>query len=174
MVESTTPQAIELQAGILLKRAMAMAAPPANRAERLADATSWFAAIAKGNQTKVFNFDSAEGALMAVSTDRAYYSNALVALAAIPTGAVQRHFEQLAISERIDPAIRELAARELAAHIQRHGLLLQSSQVAELESAWRSAQSPELATALAAAVGALKPNAKRVGDRFQRATIPNP
>ena len=174
MVESTTPQAVELQAGTLLKRAMATAAPPANRAERIADATSWFAAIAKGNQTKVFNFDSAEGPLMAASTDRAYAANALVALAAIPTGAVQRHFEQLAISERLDPAIRELAAHELAAHIQRHGLLLHSNQVAQLESAWRSAQSPELATALAAAVGALKPNAKRVGDRFQRATVPSP
>jgi HEAT repeat protein len=174
MVESTTPQAVELQAGAFLKRAMAMAAPPANRAERIADATSWFAAIAKGNQTKVLNFDNAESALMAISTDRSYYANALVALAALPTGTVQRHFEQLAISERLDPAIRELAARELTAHIQRHGLLLHSSQVAELESAWRSAQSPELATALAATVGALKPNAKRVGDRFQRAIVPSP
>jgi hypothetical protein len=111
---------------------------------------------------------------MAISTDRSFYANAIAALAAIPTGKVQQHLEQLAVGERLDPAIRELAARELTAHIQRHGLLLHSSQVAELESSWRSAQSPELSTALAAAIGSLKPNAKRVGDRLQRATAPNP
>jgi HEAT repeat protein len=174
MVESTTPQSIQVQAGDFLKHAMAMAAPPANRAERIADAASWFAAISKANQTKVFNLDSAESALMAISTDRSFYANAIAALAAIPTGTVQRHLEQLAIGERLDPAIREFAARELTAHIQRHGLLLHSSQVAELESSWRTAQSPELSTALAAAVGSLKPNAKRVGDRLQRATAPSP
>lgn len=172
MVEPSTTQSVQLQAGDFLKRAMAMAAPSANRAERVADAAYWFAEISKGNQTRVFNLDSAESALMAISTDRPFYANAIAALASIPTGTVQRHFEQLAVSERLDPAIRELAARELAAHIQRHGLLLHGSQVAQLESSWRSAQSPELATALAAAVGSLKPNAKRVGDRLQRATSP--
>ena len=98
----------------------------------------------------------------------------LTALAAIPSGAVQQHFEQLAVGERLDPAIREAAAHHLAAHIQQHGLLLHGSQVAELETAIQSAQSPELATALAAAVGSLKPNAKRVSTRFQRAASPTP
>jgi hypothetical protein len=46
--------------------------------------------------------------------------------------------------------------------------------VAELEAAWHSAQSPEIVTALAAAVGSLKPNAKRVSDRFQRIALPGP
>jgi HEAT repeat protein len=174
MIEAATPQNVELQSGDFIKRALALAAPPANRAERVADATSWFAAIASGNRTKVFNLDGAEAALMAVSTDRSAYANALTALAAIPSGAVQRHFEQLAVGERLDPAIREAAARHLAAHIQRHGLLLHGSQVAELELALRSAQSPELATALAAAVGSLKPNAKRVSTRFQRAATITP
>jgi HEAT repeat protein len=174
MVESTTPQAMQAQSGDFLKHALAMAAPPANRAERIADAAAWFAAIARANETKVFNLDNAESALMAISSDRQYFGSAIEALAAIPSGAVQRHLEQLAIGERLDPAIRELAARALAAHIQRHGLLLHTSQVAELESTWHTAQTPELSTALAAAVGSLKPNAKRVGDRLQRATTPNP
>jgi hypothetical protein len=174
MVESTTPQSIQAQSGDFVKHALAMAAPPANRAERVADAAAWFAAIARAHETRVFNLDGVEPALMAISTDRSVYANAIAALSAIPTGTVQRHLEQLAVGERLDPAIRELAARELAAHIQRHGLLLYTSQVAGLESAWRTAQSPELATALAAAVGSLKPNAKRIGDRLQRATAPNP
>jgi HEAT repeat protein len=172
LVESATPQNVEVQVGGFLKRALALAAPPVNRAERIVDATSWLASIANGNRTKVFNLDGAESALMVISTDRSVYANALAALAAIPTGTVQRHFEQLAVSERLDPAIREAAARYLAAHIQRHGLLLSAAQVAELESAWRSAQSPEMGTALSAVVGSLKPNAKRVGSRFQRVPAP--
>lgn len=171
IVESATPQNVEVQAGEFLKRAMALAAPPANRAERVVEATSWLASIANGNRTNLFNLEGAESALMLLSTDRSVYANAMEALAAIPTGAVQRHFEQLAIGERLDPAIREAAARHLVAHIQRHGLLLSAAQVAELEAAWRSAQSPELATALAAAVGSLKPNARRVSSRFQRAAV---
>lgn len=174
MVESATPQNVEVQAGGFLKRALAQAAPPSNRAERVVDATTWFAAIANGNQTKVFNLDAAEPALMAISTDRSVFANALAALAAIPTTAVQRHFQQLAISERLDPAIREAAARQLGAHIQRHGLLLTASQAGELEPAWRAAQSPELATDLAAVIGSLKPNAKRVSSRFQKVAVPNP
>jgi hypothetical protein len=130
------------------------------------------ASIANGNRTKVFNLDGVESALMLISTDRSVYANALAALAAIPTRTVQQHFEQLAVSERLDPAIREAAARYLAAHIQHHGLLLTAAQVAELESAWRSAQSPEMGTALAAVVGSLKPNAKRVSSRFQRVPAP--
>jgi HEAT repeat protein len=172
--DSMTSQNVELQVGGFLKRALALAAPPANRAEQLIDATSWLAFIANGNRTKVFNLDFAEPALMVVSTDRTVFANALAALAAIPTATVQRHFEQLAVSERLDAAIREAAARQLAAHIQRHGLLLSAAQVAELEAAWRSAQTPELATSLAAVVGSLKPNARRVGSRFQKVPVPAP
>jgi hypothetical protein len=172
MVESATPQNIEVQVGGFLKQAMAQATPPVNRAERVADATSWLATIANGNRTRIFNLDIAAAALMAVSTDKAVYTNALAALAAIPTGAVQQHFEQLAVGERLDPAIRETAARYLTAHIQRHGLLLTVAEVAELEDAVHRAPNPELATALAAAVGSLKPNAKRVSTRFQQVTIP--
>jgi HEAT repeat protein len=174
MVEASTSQGVESQAGEYLKHAMAQAAPPANRAERVAEATSWFAEIARGNQTRLFNLDGAESGLMAVSTDRANYANALTALAAIPTTAVQQHFEQLAVGERLDPAIRTAAAQDLAMHIQQHGLLLTEPQVAQVESAWRSAQSPELATALAATIGSLNPNPKRTSDRLQRATIPAP
>jgi HEAT repeat protein len=167
MVESATPQNIEVQVGDYLKRAMALAAPPVNRVERVADATAWLASIAKANQTKIFSLDSAESALMLVSTDRALFENALAALSAIPTGTVQHHFAQLAVGERLDPAIREAAARCLVAHIEHHGLLLSSTDVSQLEIAWRAASSPQLQTALAAVVGSLKPNAKRVSSRFR-------
>jgi HEAT repeat protein len=172
MVESATPQNIEVQVGGYLKQALALAAPPANRVERVTEATSWLASIARENRTRVFNLDIAESALMLVSTDRANYANALAALSAIPTANVQQHFEQLAIGQRLDPAIREMAARYLVAHIEHHGLLLTAAQVKQLETAWRAAPSPEMESALAAVVGALKPNARRVSSRFQELTSP--
>jgi hypothetical protein len=109
---------------------------------------------------------------MALSNDKATYANAMTALAAIPRGEVQKHFAQLAFTDRFDAAIRIDAARHLAEHIQRYGLLLSRSEVAQLEGALHDASSPELATALAAAVGTLQPNAKRVATRLQ--AIPAP
>jgi hypothetical protein len=173
MVESATPQNVEVQVGGYLKQAMALAAPPANRVERVADATTWLASIAKENRTKIFNLDIAEAGLMLVSTDRTNFANALAALSAIPSANVQQHFEQLAIGQRLDPPIREAAARYLVTHIEHHGLLLTAAQVSQLEAAWRAAPTPELETALAAVVGSLKPNARRVSSRFEQLAPPS-
>jgi DNA-directed RNA polymerase specialized sigma24 family protein len=155
-----------------LKRALALAATPANREQRIAEATAWLAQIARSNRTDIFPLDLAENPLMSLSTDRLTSGNALAALAAIPRGDVQRHFAQLASTDRFDSAIRLDAAHQLAAHIQRFGLLLSRSEVAQLEAAWHDASSPELATALSVAVGTLKPNAKRVADRLGHIALP--
>jgi hypothetical protein len=109
---------------------------------------------------------------MSLSTQQQTSANALAALAAIPRGAVQKHFAQVASVDRFDSAIRVNAAHELAAHIQRFGLLLSGSEVARLEAAWHDANNPELATALSIAVGTLKPNAKRVANRLEQITVP--
>jgi HEAT repeat protein len=170
--ESSTAARVESQVGPFLKRALALAATPANREQRIAEATAWLAQIARSNRTDIFPLDLAENPLMSLSTDRLTSGNALAALAAIPRGDVQRHFAQLASTDRFDSAIRLDAAHQLAAHIQRFGLLLSRSEVAQLEAAWHDASSPELATALSVAVGTLKPNAKRVADRLGHIALP--
>jgi HEAT repeat protein len=170
--ESSTEAAVESQVGPFVKRALALAETPANREARIAEATAWLAEIARSNRTDIFPLDVAENPLMALSTDHATYANAMAALAAIPRGEVQRHFAQVASNDRNDAAIRIDAAHQLAAHIQRHGLLLPRPEVAQLEAAWHDAATPELATSLAAVVGTLKPNARRVATRLQ--AIPAP
>jgi hypothetical protein len=170
--ESSTEARVESQVGPFLKRALALAETPANREQKIAEATAWLAQIARSNRTDIFPLDLAENPLMGLSTDRATSVNAMAALAAIPRGDVQRHFAQLASTDRFDPTIRLDAAHELIAHIQRFGLLLSRSEVAQLESAWHDASSPELATALSAAVGMLKPNPKRVASRLQSIAVP--
>ncbi|HEV7999802.1 MAG TPA: HEAT repeat domain-containing protein [Planctomycetaceae bacterium] len=172
LAESSTVARVDSQVGPFLKRALALAATPASREQRIAEATAWLAQIARSNRTDIFPLESAENALMSLSTERQTSANALTALAAIPRGAVQRHFAQLASTDRFDSAIRLDAAHQLAAHIQRYGLLLSRSEVAQLEAAWHDANSPELATALSVAVGTLKPNAKRVADRLERIAVP--
>jgi hypothetical protein len=172
LAESSTEARVESQVGPFLKRALALAETPANREQRIADATAWLAQIARSNRTDIFPLDLAESPLMALSTDRPTSANAMAALAAIPRGEVQRHFAQLASTDRFEPAIRLGAAHELTAHIQRFGLLLSRSDVAQLEAAWHDASSPELATALSAAVGMLKPDPKRVAIRLQNIAVP--
>jgi len=167
LAESSTEASVESQVGPFLKRALALAETPATREQRIADATGWLAQIARSNRTDIFPLDLAENALMALSTDRPTSANALAALVAIPRGEVQKHFAQLASTDRFDTAIRIDAAHQLATHIQRFGLLLSRGEVAQIEAAWHDASSPELATALSAAVGTLKPNARRVATRLQ-------
>jgi HEAT repeat protein len=172
LAESSTEARVESQVGPFLKRALALAETPANREQRIADATAWLAQIARSNRTDIFPLDLAESPLMALSTDRPTSANAMAALAAIPRGEVQRHFAQLASTDRFEPAIRLGAAHELTAHIQHFGLLLSRSDVAQLEAAWHDASSPELATALSATVGMLKPDPKRVAIRLQNIAVP--
>ena len=172
LVESVTAANIESQVGPFLKRALALAQTPANREQRIAEATHWLAQIARSNRTDIFPLDSAENALVAISADRAVSSDALAALSGIARGEVQQRFAQMASSERIDPPMRVDAAHQLAAHIQRHGLLLSRGEVGQLEAAWHDASNPELATALSAAVGTLKPNAKRTATRLQHIAVP--
>jgi HEAT repeat protein len=172
LAESSTSARLESQVGPFLKRALALAATPASREQRIAEATAWLAQIARTNRTDIFPLDPAENALMSLSTERQTSANALTALAAIPRGDVQRHFSQLASTDRFDAAIRIDAAHQLASHIQRFGLLLSRSEVAQLEAAWHDANSPELATALSVAVGMLKPNAKRVANRLEHIAVP--
>ena len=69
MVESTTSQGVESQAGKSSKRD-GPGGPARQSSGRVAEAASWFAEIARGNQTRLFNLDEAESALMAISTDR--------------------------------------------------------------------------------------------------------
>jgi HEAT repeat protein len=172
LAESSTEARVESQVGPFLKRALALAETPASREQRIANATAWLAQIARSNRTDVFPLDLAENPLMALSTEGPTSANAMAALAAIPRGEVQKHFAQLASADRFDLAIRLDAAHQLAAHIQRFGLLLSRSEVAQLESALHDATNPELATALSAAIGTLKPNSRRVADRLHKIAVP--
>ena len=142
------------------------------RTEYHARAVYWLAHIASGRRTEIFDIAPAENALQGVLTDDTVAQNAITALAAIPTATVQQQFEELAVNSQTSPELRITAALQLAFHIQRFGLLLEDRQVNEVRSSWEQADNPELATALAAVLGSLKPNASLVNGRLQQFPAP--
>ena len=52
--ESSTEAHVESQVGPFLKRALALAETPANREQKIAEATAWLAEIARSNRTDIF------------------------------------------------------------------------------------------------------------------------
>lgn len=136
------------------------------RGARLKTAVYWFAHIAAGKRTGIFNIAPAETALIGALNDPDLAENALQALGAISTKPVQDQFAELAVAENADPRLREAAALQLAFHIQRFGPLLDEKAVLAIYTGWKSAGDADLSTALASVLGSLKPNAKRVGQRL--------
>jgi hypothetical protein len=150
---------------------------PLTEQERAAQAGAsayWLAHIASTRQTSIFDIAPAEMALDRSIANPDLATNAVGALAAIPTKTAQQRLEGVAVSPTQDAALRELAAVQLAFHIQRHGLLLTGDQVREVEAAIPAAGDPQLASALTSVMGSLKPNAKAVGDQLQQFPIPSP
>lgn len=152
-----------------------LSTPPVSekqRAERAAAAGFWFAHIAGGRRTDVFNIDSAEDALFDAVNDPGVSENALIGLGGIATPSSQERLQEIATSEARAASLRETAALQLAFHIQRHGVLLSEDRVGELQVAWQTAPAGPLKTALASAVGSLKPGSRRVTELLQSLPAP--
>jgi hypothetical protein len=150
---------------------------PMSEAERAAQASAgayWLARIAGARRTNIFDIASAEQALGRSIQNPDLAANALQALAAIPTQTAQQRLESVAISNAYEIELRELAAIQLAFHIHRHGLLLTSDQVREVQAAIPMAGDPLLASALTSVMGSLKPSPAAVGTQMQQFPIQRP
>jgi CheY-like chemotaxis protein len=165
--ESETTNDFDFQLRREMKSLRTPALTPEQRARQRATGTYWFARIADSRRTDLFNIAAAEDALFHAVNDPDLVGNALFALAAIPAASVQSRFEEVVLGEHFEPSVRRDAALQLAYHIQRHGLLLRAEAIAALKSARQSTSDPELATALAAVIGSMKPDAKLSGQRLQ-------
>lgn len=141
----------------------------AERIDRSTQAAVWLARIADGQRANLYNLRPAETSLIRATGQTRTAANALVALSAIPTAAAQRQLYDVTTSSVRSDTIRTAAANQLAPHIRKFGLTLSSGEVLDLERKWRAAGDRKLATALAAVVGSLRPNARRVADRLQQA-----
>lgn len=150
---------------------------PLGEQERAAQASAaayWLAQIASARRTDVFDISPAESALSGAIEKPNLAANAVQALGAIPSKTSQRRLQSVGVSDVYETSLRELAAIQLAFHIQRHALLLTSEQVREVESAIPAAGDPELASALASVTGSLDHSPAAVGKKLQEFPLDNP
>lgn len=135
-------------------------------------AAYWLTTIGSGMLSKIFDISKAEKELSAAVEDPDVAVNALGALTGIGTVTSQRRIMDVALNPQADDALRELAANQLAYHIQRYGLLLTRDSVIDVHEGWKNTDRPGVKTALASVIGSLKPNATIVGERLQRFVVP--
>lgn len=172
LVESTTASNAQVQLRPFIET---LTTPPVSgelRAAQASAAAFWLAQIAGSQRNRIFPLANAEKALIGAAEDPVLADNVIRALGAIGSRSSQQELQQIAVNEQSDVKFRELAAAQLAQHIQRYGLMLSLEQVSALEQKWRSATDPAVSTALASVVGSLKPNAQRVSDRLRQ--FPSP
>jgi len=136
-------------------------------------AGDWLAHIAGGKRTDVFDIAPAEPALISAVGREESMANAIFALGGIPSAKVQEVYQQITLNGGVPLEHRDAAARQLAFHIQKFGLLLSRKQVAEIKRFWIAAAEPELATAVASVIGTLKPNSAQVGTRLREFPKPS-
>lgn len=173
-VESVTAENLEMQLRPFLDSLKSPALSAEQRNEQKAAAAYWLAHIGTGRRTGIFDLAPAEQALIESAYDPTLAPNILLALGAIPSKSAQQQLQIVAINPQTPAPIRETAAFQLAFHVQRNGLLLDDSQAADLKTSWQAATDPAVATALASAVGSLKPNAARVAERLRQSPPPAP
>jgi HEAT repeat protein len=149
--------------------------PPISEDEhsrQAAIAVEWLARIAASHRTNVFDLRPAESALAGAIADPKLAPRAMYALSAIGSKTSQTSLLEVVVSPNQPLELRLAAGAQLAAHIQRHGLLLSDEQLVQLKNAWKKADDPELKTALATVIGTLQPDVKRVGDRLKSSADP--
>jgi hypothetical protein len=147
-----------------LRPLLAQVSPPrltdAQRVEQRKAAAMWLEHIAAGQRTQLFDLTPAEAALADNVNDPDVGRSCIIALGAIPTSSAQVRLLDTAVGDNIAPPLRISAARQLAFHIQRFGLLVSNDDLARLRDEAASVTDPAESTALTGVLGSLKPDAK--------------
>lgn len=144
----------------------------AQRAARMSAAAFWFAHIAGGARTSIYNIAPAEAALFNATADPELAADAVIALGAVAAASSQQRLMEIAVTDAREADLREIAALQLAFHIQKYGVLLSKQGVLNVRTAWQNAADPAIQTALATVVGSFGPTPTRVTELLQ--SLPDP
>ncbi len=174
LVAFTTEGQDSFKRGIeqFLARIEVPAAAVEDRGERIRAAGFWFAHIASGRRTEIFDISSAEDALFESVGAVEVGANGIIGLGAIATPGAQERLQEIATTPTRAPKLREAAALQLALHIQKHGVLISKDKVVAVKSATEAAQEPDVRKALTAVMGSFKPAPQRVTELLN--SIPDP
>ena len=166
--ESSTANDFLDQVVPYLKSVTATPLSPQERSQQKATAAYWLATIGSGNLGRIFDLSQAERDLGTAVEDPDVATNALIALAGIGTKSAQKRLADLALNSQVEDTVRQAAANQLAYHIQHYGLMLTKDEVVDVHSGWKSAESPQVKSALASVIGSLRPNATLIGERLRQ------
>lgn len=146
-------------------------APPltaAQRHEQRLIATYWLATIATSKNARLFDITAAEAEMLPLIDDEQLAPNLIVALGTIPNQNVQSRLADFTLNPRLSIETRTHAAEQLAAHIQRFGLLLSKSEIQLVNAAHDADESSVIQSALAPVLGTFQPNPGLTAERLQR------
>ncbi|SFI57500.1 HEAT repeat domain-containing protein [Planctomicrobium piriforme] len=130
---------------------------PDQRLNQMREASAWLRRIAVRNIANVFDLEPAEPALTNAIFNPDVAEDALITLGAIGRPNVQNELFNVANSTTISSPLRQLAAYQLAFHIQRFGLLLMPKVAETIPGIWQNETDPQVRIALASVIGTLKP-----------------
>ncbi len=136
--------------------------PPAithqQRKQQMIAAAAWLRRTAVRDVPNVFDLVPAENALVKSIYDPEIGADAIVALGAIGRVNVQNELLNVAVSATTPVELRQLAASQLAFHIQRYGLLLTPMVTKTIPGALKRETDPQVRLALASVIGSLQPS----------------
>ena len=160
----------------ILARQLGGRSVPMPEAERTSNAREAAALLATLASRAVSPFEAdlsaAEPALALALNSAETSRSATVALGEIPVVAAQQGLADVVLDPSKPAPLRLSAATQLARSIQRFGPLVAADQEAKLVAAHDGESDPVLRTALATALGALRPHAAAAGRRLQGDRVP--
>lgn len=165
--EASTPGELQIQLTPFLAELTPPPLTAEQRDERVKAAAYWLRHIAEGRREKIFDLGPAEEALTASITKPEIGGDVLVALASIGRPSAQRELAEVARTNANPAELRALAARNLAYHIQKHGLTLSNDEVRALYDIYEGEQDATVRSALAAVIGSFKPDVKTIEARIR-------
>ncbi|MFM9959629.1 MAG: HEAT repeat domain-containing protein [Planctomycetaceae bacterium] len=147
-----------------LRTANANAITQPQRAATRQAALAWLVQLADRRQAALFDLTPAENALLSATNEPELGESAAYALGGIATPSAQAKLFEIGVAAARPAPIRDRALAMLAAHIQRHGVMLTELQSDELRKAARQEANPQIQSAFAAVLGSLNPGLARASE----------
>lgn len=164
VLKTSDPSIMAKQVAPFLRTTTADAITQPQRVATRQAALNWLVQLADRKQASLFDLKPAENALLTATNDDELGDSAVYALGGIATTSAQAKLFEVSTAVSRAVPIRERALAQLAAHMQRHGVLLTELQIDEFRKAARQETDPQLQTAFAAALGSLNPDLARAGE----------
>lgn len=133
-------------------------------------ALNWLTQLADRQRASLFDLKPAENALFEATNDNDLAEAAVFSLGAIASPSAQTKLFEIAIAAARPAPVRDRALVQLAAHMQRFGVLLTETQTLELKKSAQQETDAGLKSAFAAVFGTLNPDPQQAAALLKSAT----